>query len=74
MSATIARVRWVLFFVLHPKRLVALIGGLLTGALYMWFAAVRAAPSVRQRKAAARVAWRDRARKDPGASRRASGD
>ena len=63
MSATIARVRGVLFFVLHPKRLLGLIGGLFAGALYIWFAAVRAVPGVRRRKSAAREAWRERDRR-----------
>jgi hypothetical protein len=60
MSATIAWVRGVLFFVLHPKRLLALIGWLLAAALYVWFASVRAVPAVRRRKAAVREAWRKR--------------
>jgi hypothetical protein len=62
MSATIARVRGVLFFALHPKRLLALISGFVGGALYVWFTAVRAVPGVRRRKSAAREAWRDRDR------------
>ena len=60
MSATIARVRGVLFFALYPKRLLALLAAILAGALYVWFAAVRAVPGVRERKAAAREAWRNR--------------
>jgi hypothetical protein len=60
MSATIARVRGVLFFALYPKRLLALVAAILAGALYTWFAAVRAVPGVRQRKADAREAWRNR--------------
>jgi hypothetical protein len=62
MSATIARVQGVLFFALHPKRLLALIGGLVAGALYVWFVAVRAVPGVHRRKSAAREAWHDRDR------------
>lgn len=65
MSATIARVRGVLFFALHPKRLLALIATLLAGALYVWFAAVRAVPGVRRRKSAARAAWHQRDRVRP---------
>jgi hypothetical protein len=65
MSATIARVRALLFLALHPKRLLTLIAGVLGAALYVWIAAVRAVPSVRERKAAARRAWRERERKRP---------
>ena len=49
--------------VLHPKRLLALIGAVLSAAAYVWFAAVRAVPGVRRRKAAARSAWQKRARR-----------
>ncbi len=55
MSATVSRVRGVLFFVLHPKRLLALVGGLMGAVLYVWYAAVRAVPSVHKRKAATRA-------------------
>ncbi len=55
MSATVSRVRGVLFFVLHPKRLLALVGGLTGAVLYVWYAAVRAVPGVRRRKAAMRA-------------------
>ena len=48
MSATIAWVRGFLFL-LHPKRLLALITGVLGGLLYVWFAAVRAVPDVKRR-------------------------
>jgi hypothetical protein len=65
MSATIARVRAVLFLALHPKRLLTLIAGVLGAALYVWIAAVRAVPSVRERKMAVRRAWRERERKRP---------
>ena len=65
MSATIARVRALLYFALNPKRLLQLIAGLVGAALYVWFAAVRAVPGVEARKAAAREAWRRRARKRP---------
>jgi hypothetical protein len=63
MSATIAWVRGFLFL-LHPKRLLALVAGVLGGLLYVWFAAVRAVPEVRRRKAAMRGRWRNRKRVD----------
>jgi hypothetical protein len=65
MSATIARVRALLYLALNPKRLLQLIGGLVGAALYVWFAAVRAVPGVEAHKAATREAWRRRARKRP---------
>jgi hypothetical protein len=60
MSATIARVRGVAFFLFHPKRLLALLGGILATIAYLWVAAVRAVPGVRRRKAAAREVWQSR--------------
>ena len=65
MSATIARVRALLFVVLHPKRLLALLGALLGAFLYVWIAAVRAVPGVRERKTAWRRKWRERERTRP---------
>jgi hypothetical protein len=65
MSATIARVRALLSLVLHPKRLLGLIGGLIGAMLYVWIAAVRAVPAVQERKTALRRAWRARKRKYP---------
>ncbi len=65
MSATIARVRAVLYLLLNPKRLLALIAGVTGASLYVWFAAVRAVPGVEKRKAVARSAWRARERKYP---------
>ena len=65
MSATIARVRALLFLALNPKRLLQLIAGVAGGALYVWFAAVRAVPGVQERKAATRDSWRRRERKRP---------
>jgi hypothetical protein len=62
MSATIARVRALLSLALHPKRLLAMIGGVLGFVVYVWIAAVRAVPAVRARKTAARRAWRERKR------------
>jgi len=63
MSATIARVRALLYLALNPKRLLQLIAGLVGTVLYVWFAAVRAVPGVEERKAARREAWRSRVRK-----------
>jgi hypothetical protein len=60
MSATIARVRGVAFFLFHPRRLVTLVGGVLAAMAYIWIAAVRAVPGVRRRKAATRRAWQSR--------------
>ncbi len=65
MSATIARVRALLFVALHPKRLLALIAGVIGAFLYVWIAAVRSVPGVRERKTAWREAWRTRERKRP---------
>jgi hypothetical protein len=65
MSATIARVRALLFFALHPKRLLMLIAGVVSATLYVWVAAVRAVPGVQERKTAMRRAWRERDRKRP---------
>jgi hypothetical protein len=63
MSATIARVRALLYLALNPKRLLMLVGSALGAAMYVWVAAVRAAPGVRERKTAAREAWHTRERK-----------
>ena len=63
MSATIAWVRGFLFL-LHPKRLLALVAGVVGAVLYVWFAAVRAVPGVKRRKAAMRERWRNRARRE----------
>ena len=60
MSATIARVRALLFLALHPKRLLAIIAGTIGFVVYVWFAAVRAVPRVKERKTALRRAWRER--------------
>jgi hypothetical protein len=65
MSATIARVRALLYVALHPRRLLAMIAGVIGFAVYVWFAAVRSVPRVKERKAAARKAWRERERKRP---------
>jgi hypothetical protein len=50
-------------FLLHPKRLLAVLAGVLGALVYVWFAAVRAVPGVRRRKAAARERWRNRERR-----------
>lgn len=63
MSVTIVRVRALLYFGLHPKRLLTLIAGILGSLLYVWFMAVRAVPGVRERKAAFRRTWQARERK-----------
>ena len=65
MSATIARVRALLSLALHPKRLLALIAGAIGFAVYVWVAAVRAVPGIKERKIATRKAWRRRERKRP---------
>ena len=62
MSATIARVRALLYPALNPKRLLQLLAGFVGAALYVWFAAVRAVPRVQARKAATSEAWRGRER------------
>jgi hypothetical protein len=65
MSARIARVRALLYVALHPKRLLTLIAGVIGFAVYVWFAAVRAVPGVKERKTAMRTAWRGRDRTRP---------
>jgi hypothetical protein len=65
MSATISGVRALLYLVLHPTRLLALLGAVLGGFLYVWIAAVRAVPGVKDRKTAWRRQGRERARTRP---------
>jgi hypothetical protein len=65
MSATIAPVRALLYVALRPKRLLQLIAGVLALTVYVWIAAVRAVPAVRERKEAVRKAWHERMRKRP---------
>jgi hypothetical protein len=62
MSATIDRVRALLFVVLHPRRLLTLLAAMVGAFLYVWIAAVRAVPAVRERKTAWRRAWHARER------------
>jgi hypothetical protein len=65
MSSTIVRVRGVLYLLLHPRRLLTILAALTGAVLYVWVAAVRAVPGVRERKEAARRRWRERARRPP---------
>ena len=65
MSASLVSVRGFLFL-LHPKRLFALLAGVLGAVLYVWFGAVRAVPGVKRRKAAFRERWRTRTRRPDG--------
>jgi hypothetical protein len=67
MSVTIAGVRGVLYLLLHPRRLLTILAALTGAVLYVWVAAVRAVPGVRERKEAARRRWRERARRRPDA-------
>jgi hypothetical protein len=62
MSVTIVGVRGVLYVILHPRRLLTLAAALTGAVLYVWVAAVRAVPDVKERKAAARSRWRMRNR------------
>ncbi|HET9723185.1 MAG TPA: hypothetical protein VFR44_05005 [Actinomycetota bacterium] len=57
--------RALLYLALHPKRLLMSIAAIVGAVLYVWVAAVRAVPGVRDRKTAARKAWRERGRKRP---------
>jgi hypothetical protein len=65
MSFTIVGVRGVLYLLLHPRRLLTILAALAGAVLYVWVAAVRAVPGVRERKEAARRRWRERARRAP---------
>ncbi len=60
MSSRIARVQGILSLLLHPRRLLTILAGILAAIAYVWIAAVRAVPGVRRRKAAARAEWRAR--------------
>ncbi len=56
MSATVRRVRAALFLITNPKRVLAILLSAIGAFLYLWFAAVRAVPGVKRRKAAFRAA------------------
>jgi len=62
MSASIDPVRGVLFLLRRPRRVLALATGFLGAVVYVWFAAVRAVPGVKRRKAeqreARKAAWK----------------
>jgi len=60
MSATVSQVRTGLYLLFHPRRLLTLFALVLGGITYVWFAAVRAVPGVREQKAAARARRRER--------------
>lgn len=62
MSVTIAEVRGVLYLLLHPRRLLTLLAAVLGAVAYVWVAAVRAVPGVKERKEEARRRWRERDR------------
>jgi len=55
MSASIASVRGLLFLLRRPGLVLSSFVGLVASLLYVWYAAVRAVPGVRRRKAAARA-------------------
>jgi hypothetical protein len=55
MSATVRRVRAALFLLTNPKRVLAIVVSTVGALLYVWFAAVRAVPGVKGRKAALRA-------------------
>ena len=61
MSATVSQVQGVALYVLtKPARVLRIVVSALAFSLYVWFAAVRAMPGVRARKAAFRAARRRR--------------
>jgi hypothetical protein len=55
MSASIDPVRGVLLLVRSPGRVLSVFAALVAAFLYVWYAAVRAVPRVRRRKAASRL-------------------
>jgi hypothetical protein len=55
MSATVSSVRVLVLLVTRPKRVLALVASTIGAMLYVWFAAVRAVPGVKRRKAALRA-------------------
>jgi hypothetical protein len=56
MSASIASVRGLLLVLGKPGRILSIFAALLGAIVYIWYAAVRAVPRVRRRKAASRTA------------------
>lgn len=58
MSSSMASVRGLLFLLRRPGAVVSGFLGLVASLLYVWYAAVRAVPAVKRRKAAARAARR----------------
>jgi hypothetical protein len=62
MSTSIGSVRGVLILLRRPRRILALVAGTVGALLYVWFAAVKAVPDVKARKAAKRrarnAAWK----------------
>ena len=62
MSTSIDSVQGLLFVLRHPRRILAVAAGLFGGLIYVWFAAVRAVPGVKQRKkeqrGAREAAWK----------------
>jgi hypothetical protein len=63
MSASVAPVRALLLLVLHPRRLLTMLGALVGSIVYVWIAAVRAVPAVKRRKQEARAAWKEHRRR-----------
>jgi hypothetical protein len=55
MSASIDPMRGVLLLVRRPRRVLSFFAALVGALLYVWYASVRAVPSVRRRKAAFRA-------------------
>ena len=55
MSASIASMRGLLLVLRKPGRILSLLAAFLGAMLYVWYAAVRAVPAVRRRKAASRA-------------------
>jgi hypothetical protein len=56
MSASIASMRGLLLVLRRPGRILSLLAASVGLVLYLWYAAVRAVPRVRRRKAASRRA------------------
>jgi hypothetical protein len=60
MSATVGRVRGLLILLSRPKRVLGALVSMIGALLYVWFAAVRAAPGVKRRKATLRATRAER--------------